>query len=68
MTIGKLFAEYDTYVGNETFRYLSDKGISPCIKIRNNVKIRWKKGDILRNLLMFLHVYFFIKIFIDIHI
>ena len=27
-----------------------DNGILPCIKVRKNTKIRWKKGNIIRNL------------------
>jgi hypothetical protein len=48
-TIGKLFAD-GAYEGNEIFRYLGDNGILPCIKIRKNARVRWKKGNILRNL------------------
>ena len=29
---------------------LSDNGIQPCIKVRKNARVRWKKGNILRNL------------------
>ena len=47
--IGKLFAD-GAYEGNEIFRYLEDNGILPCIKVRKNAKVRWKKGNILRNL------------------
>jgi hypothetical protein len=47
--IGKLFAD-GAYEGNDVFRYLGDNGIQPCIKVRNNSRIRWKKGNILRNL------------------
>ncbi|MDQ6722673.1 MAG: IS5 family transposase, partial [Thermoproteota archaeon] len=50
LTVGKLFAEgaYDT---NDIFRYLStDNGILPCIKVRKNARVGWKKGNILRNL------------------
>ena len=47
--IGKLFAD-GAYEGNDIFRYLADKGIQPCIKVRKNAKVRWKKGNILRNL------------------
>ena len=50
ITIGNLFAEDGAYDGNEIFRYLWDNGILPCIKVRKNSKIRWKKGNILRNL------------------
>jgi hypothetical protein len=47
--IGKLFAD-GAYEGNDVFRYLADNGILPCIKVRKNVRARWKKGNILRNL------------------
>src|SRR6476469_3879025 len=47
--IGKLFAD-GSYDGNDVFRCLADNGILPCIKVRKNAKIRWKKGNILRNL------------------
>ncbi len=49
IAIGKLFAD-GAYESNDIFRYLGDKGILPCIKIRKNAKTRWKKGNILRNL------------------
>ena len=32
------------------FLELGDNGILPCIKVRNNARLRWKKGNILRNL------------------
>ena len=49
-TIGKLFAD-GAYEGNDIFRYLSDNGILPCIKVRKNAIVGWKKGkSILRNL------------------
>ena len=47
--IGKLFGD-GAYDGNDIFRYLGDNGIQPCIKVRKNSRIRWKKGNILRNL------------------
>src|SRR4051812_8136698 len=48
--IGKLFAD-GAYDGNEIFRCLMDNGIFlPCIKVRKNSRVRWKKGDLLRNL------------------
>ena len=50
ITIGKLFAEDGAYEGNEIFRFLEDNGIMPCIKVRKNARVRWKKGNILRNL------------------
>jgi hypothetical protein len=50
ITIGKLFAD-GAYEGNDIFRYLSaDNGILPCIKVRKNARVRWKKGNFLRNL------------------
>ena len=48
-TIGKLFAD-GAYEGNEIFRYLGDNGILPCIKVRKNARVRWKKRNIIRNL------------------
>jgi transposase len=47
--IGKLFAD-GAYDGNNIFRCLTDNGILPCIKVRKNARVRWKKGNILRNL------------------
>jgi hypothetical protein len=47
--ICKIFGD-GAYDNNEIFRYLSDNGILPCIKVRKNAKVRWKKGNILRNL------------------
>ncbi len=49
ITIGKLFAD-GAYDSNDIFRYLGDNGILPCIKVRKNSRVRWKKGNILRNL------------------
>ena len=49
ITIGKLLAD-GAYDSNEIFRFLADNGIQPCIKVRKNSKVRWKKGNILRNL------------------
>jgi len=48
-TIGKLFAD-GAYEGNDIFRYRGDNGILPCIKVRKNARVRWKKGNFLRNL------------------
>ena len=48
-TIGKLFAD-GAYDGNEIFRCLGENGILPCIKVRKNARVGWKKGNILRNL------------------
>ena len=49
ITIGELFAD-GAYEGNDIFRYLEDNGIMPCIKVRKNARVRWKKGSILRNM------------------
>ncbi len=49
ITMGELFAD-GAYEGNDIFRYLSDNGILPYIKVRKNAKVGWKKGNILRNL------------------
>jgi hypothetical protein len=48
-TIGKIFCD-GAYDNNDVFRYLSDNGILPYIKVRKNAKVRWKKGNFLRNL------------------
>ncbi len=51
ITVGKLIAEDGAYDSNEIFRFLEDNnGIMPCIKVRKNARVRWKKGNILRNL------------------
>jgi len=51
ITIGKLFAEDGAYDDNEIFRFLADNnGILPCIKVRRNARVGWKKDNILRNL------------------
>jgi hypothetical protein len=48
-TASKLFAD-GAYDSNSVFRYLSDNGILPCIKVRKNARVGWKKGSTLRNL------------------
>jgi len=47
-TIGKIFGD-GAYDNNDAFRYLSDNGILPCIKVRKSAKLRWKKGNILES-------------------
>ncbi len=42
VTVVKLFAD-GTYFSNYIFKYLSDSGILPCIKVRNNAKVQLKK-------------------------
>jgi len=49
VSIGKLFGD-GAYDNNNIFRYLSDNRIQPCIKVRKNARVRWKKGNFLRNL------------------
>jgi hypothetical protein len=51
LTIGKIFAD-GAYDNNDIFKFLSDNGILLCIKVRKNAKVGWKKGNILRNLLV----------------
>ena len=47
-TIGKLFADDGAYESNDIFRNLAvDNGIMPCIKVRKNAKVRWKKMKLL---------------------
>ncbi len=45
-----LFTDDGPYEGNDIFRYISDNGIMPCIKVRKKAQVGWKKGHILRNL------------------
>jgi hypothetical protein len=49
VTPSKLFADgaYDT---NGIFRRMADSGILPCIKVRNNARVRLKTGHFLRSL------------------
>ena len=42
--IGKLFAD-GAYEGNDIFRYLGENGIMPCIKVRKNSRVGWKKRE-----------------------
>ncbi len=49
ITIGELFAD-GAYESNDIFRCLGDNGIMPCIKVRKDARIRWKKYNILRNM------------------
>ena len=49
-TLGKLFGDDGAYEGNDIFRRLADNGILPCIKVRRNARVKWKKGNFLRNL------------------
>lgn len=48
-TASKLFAD-GAYDSNGVFRCLMDNEILPCIKVRKNSRVRWKKANILRNL------------------
>ncbi len=42
ITIGKLFAG-GSYDNNDIFKFLADKGIQPCIKVRKNARADGKK-------------------------
>ena len=47
ISIGKLIAD-DAYYNNDIFRFLSDNnGILPCIKVRQNARIKLKKDTFL---------------------
>ena len=48
MSAGKVFAD-GAYDSNAVFKYLSDNGILPCIKVRRNARVK-KTNHILRNL------------------
>ena len=48
-TICKLFVD-GAYDSNNIFRYLAEKGVLSCIKVKKNAHVRLKKGHILRNL------------------
>ena len=47
-TIGKLFAD-GAFDNNDVFRCLADNGITPCIKVRRNARIK-KTNHFLRNM------------------
>src|SRR3954468_6536449 len=47
--LGTLLSD-GAYEGNDVFRYLEDNGILPCIKVRKNARVGWKKGNFFRNL------------------
>ena len=51
VSIGKLIGD-GAYEDNNIFRFLAyNNGIQPCIKVRKNTRVRWKKGkNIIRNL------------------
>jgi hypothetical protein len=51
--IGKLFAD-GAYDSNDIFRWLTDNGILPCIKVRNNVRVGLKKGKSLETCKLYL--------------
>ncbi|HEY6535708.1 MAG TPA: hypothetical protein VIY08_07945 [Candidatus Nitrosocosmicus sp.] len=52
--IGKLIAEDGACYSNDIFKCLADNGIS-CIKVRKNDRVRWKIGNIPRNLSVLSH-------------
>ena len=48
-TIGKLFADDGACDSNNIFRYLSNNGILPCMKVRKNAKNKLKDDNFIRN-------------------
>ncbi|HEY6536621.1 MAG TPA: hypothetical protein VIY08_12610 [Candidatus Nitrosocosmicus sp.] len=49
ITIGKLFAEYGAYEGNDLSKDLGDSEIQPRIKVGKNAKIKLKSDTFLEN-------------------
>ena len=49
ITVGKIIAD-GAYDSNAVFKCLADSGILPCIKVRKNAKVGWKKWNFFRNL------------------
>ena len=47
--VDELFAD-GAYDSNNTFKCLSEHGITPCIKVRKNSRVKLKTNHILRNL------------------
>ncbi|HXT83905.1 MAG TPA: transposase [Verrucomicrobiae bacterium] len=58
ITIGRLFAD-GAYEGNDIFRYLTDNGVLPFIKVRKNT--RDKKEEIFLEIYLFWHRKMFYK-------
>jgi Transposase DDE domain len=52
ITASKLFAD-GAYDSNGVFRCLADNGILPCIKVRKNAKVRYKKGTYFKKSISF---------------
>ena len=50
--IDKVFAD-SAYDGNDNFKCLADNGILPCIKVRKNAKVRYKKGTYFKKSISF---------------
>lgn len=47
--VGRVLGD-GAYDSNDTFRFLSERGIMPCIKVRKNSRVRWKTANLFRNL------------------
>jgi transposase len=47
--VGRVLGD-GAYDSNDTFRFLSERGIMPSIKVRKNSRVRWKTAHLFRNL------------------
>jgi transposase len=47
--VGRVLGD-GAYDSNDTFRFLSERGIMPCIKVRKHSRVRWKTANLFRNL------------------
>ena len=47
--VGRVLGD-GAYDSNDTFRFLSERGIMPCIKVRKNSRVIWKTANLFRNL------------------
>jgi len=51
IAIGKVFDDKGAYNSNDVFRCLTNNGMQPCIKVRKNARVGWKRGrNFFRNL------------------
>jgi hypothetical protein len=47
--VGRVLGD-GAYDSNDTFRFLSERGIMPSMKVINNSRVRWKTANLFRNL------------------
>jgi len=47
--VGRVLGD-GAYDSDDTFRFLSERGIMPCIKVGKNSRVRWKTANLFRNL------------------